>query len=227
MIDVKIGRDNPFVRNFLGHLTLAVGLAAGGLAGAQQHEPPNGLFLVAKPGLLDPNFRRTVVLVTQAPDFSTVGVILNRPTTLDLKQFLPDEFPTGEYRDTLFFGGPVMRQVIVQLFRAEQAPEAPAFHVLKDLYLSLHADNLRRLLAGGAIRYRLYAGFSAWAPRQLESEFQREGWYVLPADVETIFRDEMEGLWQELVQRAEKRPVRSQPPEQGMHMRKAPPGAGL
>jgi putative AlgH/UPF0301 family transcriptional regulator len=35
----------------------------------------------------------------------------------------------------------------------------------------------------------------------------RDGWYILPADVETVFRKDMSGVWQELVQRAEKRPV--------------------
>jgi len=59
-------------------------------AAAQQAEPPNGLLLVAKPGLLDPNFRQTVVLVTQTPDSQTVGVILNRPTQLKLSQLLPE-----------------------------------------------------------------------------------------------------------------------------------------
>ena len=186
---------------------LAAALAIAGLAGAQQNEPPNGIFLVAKPGLVDPNFRQTVVLVTQAQDYSTVGVIINRPTDLRLDRFLRDDSPSARYRDALFFGGPVMPQVIVSLFRSDSAPQAPAFHVLKGLYLSLHPENLRRLLESSSARYRLYAGFSGWAPRQLQSEIQREGWYVLPADAETIFRKNMEGVWQELVQRAEKRPI--------------------
>src|SRR5437879_5442946 len=50
------------------------------LAAAQPVERPNGVLLVAKPGLTEPNFRETVVLVTQTPDAQTVGVILNRPT---------------------------------------------------------------------------------------------------------------------------------------------------
>ena len=208
-------------------LILAAGLAAGQLAFAQQHEPPNGVFLVAKPGLLDPNFRRTVVLVTQAPDFSTVGVILNRPTRLTLQQILPEDFPRAGYRDPVFFGGPVMREALVAVFLADTAPAAPAFHVLKDLYLTMHPDNLRLLLADGAKRFRLYAGFSGWAPRQLESEFQRDGWYVLPADVETIFRSDMNGVWQELVRRAENRPVRFGAGREGSTKRKAPPQAGL
>ena len=215
MIGVKSRRDNRAVTVLVRCLILAAALAAGQPAAAQQHEPPNGVFLVAKPGLLDPNFRQTVVLVTQAQDSSTVGVILNRPTRLTLQQILPEELPSAGYRDPVFFGGPVMREALVAVFLADTAPAAPAFHVLKDLYLTMHPDNLRLLLADGAKRFRIYAGFSSWAPRQLESEFQRDGWYVLPADVETIFRSDMEGVWQELVRRAENRPVNSDPNREG------------
>jgi putative transcriptional regulator len=182
---------------------------------AQQHDAPNGLFLVAKPDLIDPNFRQTVVLVTQAAQGSTVGVIVNRPTRLDLARFLRDRTAASRYRDAVFSGGPVMPQVIVALFRAERPPEAAAFHVLKGLYLSMHPENLRRLLEAPGGQYRLYAGFSGWAPDQLRGEIDRDGWYVLPADAETIFRPKMDGLWQELVERAGRRPV--------AWKRKAPP----
>ena len=188
-------------------ILLGVALAIAAPAVAQQNDPPNGLFLVARPDLEDPNFRQTVVLVTQARDYSTVGVIINRPLELKLERLLRDDPLGSRYRDAVFFGGPVMPQVIVALFRSESAPQAPAFHVLKGLYLSLHPQNLRRLLEGSGTRYRLYSGFAGWAPRQLQSEMQRNGWYVLPADLETIFRKNMDGVWQELVQRAEKRPV--------------------
>lgn len=197
--------------------------------GAQQHEAPNGLFLVAKPDLMDPNFRQTVVLVTQVRDGSTVGVILNRPTRLDLAKFVGDRAAASHYRDAVFFGGPVMPQVIVALFRSERPPEAPAFHVLKGLYLSMHPDNLHRLLETQNARYRLYAGFSGWAPDQLRREMQRDGWFVLPADIESIFRPQTDGLWRELVERAARRPVTSSSASDGnrLQKRKAPPQAGL
>jgi putative transcriptional regulator len=180
-------------------------LLAPGWAGAQQNLPANGLFLVAKPSLLDPNFARTVVLVTQAEDASTVGVIINRPSNLKLSQFLSPEFPTQNYRDPIFAGGPVMRQAIVAVYHSDAVPEAPAFHVLKGVYLTVHPDNIRKLLADPKARYRLYAGFSGWAPRQLESEFMRDGWFVLPADEAMVFRNNAEGLWDELVERAMRR----------------------
>ena len=161
-------------------------------AAAQQELPPNGLLLVAKPGVADPNFARSVVLVTQAPDYSTIGVILNRPTRVRYQ---------GK---RIWAGGPVMRQVVVAVFRSEQTPKDAAFHVLKNLYLSMHPQIVDALIAGDKARYRLYGGFSGWAPRQLESEFGRDGWYVLPADEATIFREDVGGLWEELVARAGK-----------------------
>lgn len=175
----------------------------------QQHLPANGLFLVAKSALTDPNFARTVVLVTQAEDGSTVGVIINRPTKLALSQFLSGEFDTRNYRDPIFFGGPVMRQAIVAVYRSETPPAAASFHVLKNLYLTMHADNLKRMLGTPGARYRLYAGFSGWAPRQLQSEFTDDGWYVLPADEATVFRTATDGMWEELVTRAASRGPRT------------------
>ena len=190
-------------------LSAAVLLLCGALAAAQgqpqaQSAGPNGVFLIARPGLADPNFARTVVLVTQAEDFSTVGVIINRPTTLRLSDFVADaQLETGKYRDPVFLGGPVMRQALVAVFQAEAPPAAPAFHVLRTLYMTMHTDNVKALLASDGRRYRLYAGFAGWSPRQLEGEFNREGWFVLPADEAIVFRADMNGLWEELVERAQ------------------------
>ena len=180
----------------------AVLLMCGTLAAAQGQgsSKPNGVFLVAKPDLADSNFSRTVVLVTQTEDFSTVGVILNRPTPLKLAQLEPG-LETAKYRDAVFFGGPVAVKSLVAVFLSETRPPAAAFHVLPKLYMTLHPDNVKMLLASDGRRYRLYAGFSGWAPRQLESEFDREGWFVLPADADTVFRADTAGLWEELVQR--------------------------
>jgi putative transcriptional regulator len=190
-------------------VALLLALVAGVPAVAQQELPANGLFLIAKPTLLDPNFARTVVLVTQTGDASTVGVIINRPSPLKLSQFLSEEFETNSYRDPIYFGGPVMRQAIVALYRSETVPAAAAFHVLKNIYLTMHGDNIKQLLATPGAQYRLYSGFSGWAPRQLESEFVRDGWYVLPADEAMLFRKSADGLWEELVERAARRSPRA------------------
>ena len=153
-----------------------------GLAAAQQDGPPNAILLIAKPALLDPNFRQTVVLVTQAADFSTIGVILNRPS----------ERPARKNRRAgIMPADRSCQQVTVALFRCCHAARRSRVSLLKDVYLSMHPENI----AGAAGRtperaYRLYQGFSGWAPRQLESEIERDGWYVLPATEEVVFREE-------------------------------------
>jgi putative transcriptional regulator len=179
-------------------IVLAAALAAAA-AHAQQHEPPNAILLVAKPGLADPNFRQTVVLVTQAEDSSTIGVILNRPTRLRLAELLRGMPGAERHAEPVFFGGPVMPGAIVALFHSEKPPEAPAFHVLQEVYLTMHPANIEALLAAPQRRYRLYAGFSGWAPRQLQGEMARDGWFVLAPDAELLFRSDVSGMWDELL----------------------------
>ena len=171
-------------------------------AAAQAEEIRNAVLLVAKPGLLDPNFRESVVLVTRTPDAQTVGVILNRPTDIKLSELWRGSSSAGNYKDAVFFGGPVMRRTVVAVFRSAAPPAAPAFEVLKDVYLSMHPANIEPLISGPAQQYRLYAGFSGWAPQQLESELERDGWYVVTARADLLFRKSAAGLWLELIEQA-------------------------
>jgi putative transcriptional regulator len=181
-------------------LAAAAAMAAG--AAAPGPEAADSVLLVAKPGLADPRFSETVVLVVRTPDLQTVGVVLNRPLRLELPQLLDDESLAKNYRGPVFFGGPVMERTLVALFRSTQAPDAPAFHVLDDVYLSIHPANVERLLRSAQTGYRIYAGFSGWAPQQLENEIERDGWYVLPASAELLFRADTAGLWEELLEKA-------------------------
>jgi putative transcriptional regulator len=160
-------------------------------AGAQRAEPPNAILLVAKPSLVDPNFRETVVLVTQAADASTVGVILNRPAGTRHEK-------TGE---PMYAGGPVMPQVTVALFAAERAPDA-SFHVLPGVYLSMHPQNVDALPTRPGQRLRFFAGFAGWAPDQLQREMQLDGWFVMPVTEEILFRADTRGMWRELFEKA-------------------------
>ena len=171
----------------LAALTLALACAQGA---AQDAPAANGVLLVARPGMADPRFARTVVLATQAEEGHTLGVVLNRPTSA-----------SHEGRP-LWFGGPVLERSIVALFAADAPPTAAAFHVLKGVYLTMQPQVIDALPSGQS-RYRLYSGFAAWAPGQLERELAEGAWYVLPAEERTLFRESVEGLWEELVERAQ------------------------
>jgi putative transcriptional regulator len=173
-------------------------LLLSGAPGAQ----PNGILLVAKPGLADANFSETVVLVTRTGEGNPVGVILNRPTTLHLADVAP-KFPGARnFAEALYAGGPVMREVIIALFAADAPPREAAFPVVPGVYLSMHPLNIERVVAAPATRARLYAGFSGWAPSQLEAEIDSGSWYVLRATEDLIFRRDTAGMWAQLVAQA-------------------------
>lgn len=155
-------------------------------------EPANGALLVAKPSLVDPNFTQTVVLVTQAPDGSTVGVVLNRPSERrDEKTGMP-----------IYEGGPVMKEVKIALFSATRVPAAPAFHVTLGVYLSMHPGNVDALPSHPDQQLRFFTGFSGWAPGQLQRELALDAWFVLPVTEDVLFRKDTRGLWRELIEKA-------------------------
>ena len=174
-----------------------------GLFTAAAFAQPNGILLVARPGMPDPNFSETVVLVTWTEDASTVGVILNRPSQQRLVDIAPSWPGAEDFKQEIYAGGPVMRQVLVALFESQDQPKARAFRALPHVYLSMHPGNLEPLIARPPARLRLYAGFSGWAPRQLESEVDRGTWFMLRATEDVIFRKDTAGMWRELVEKAQ------------------------
>jgi putative transcriptional regulator len=153
---------------------------------------PSSILLVAKPGLADPNFRETVMVITRAPDASTVGVILNRPTQQRIDNFA----------DPVYAGGPVMQEVLVAMFSADEPPSDAAFEVMPHIYLTMHPRTIDALIARPGTRVRLFSGFAGWAPRQLEAEMAEGAWYAVRATESVLFRKDTAGLWSELVEQA-------------------------
>ena len=170
--------------------------------------PTRTLFLIARPGMPDANFRETVVLVAQNANAQAIGVIVNRPTARSLASILPGE-RFRQFADPVYFGGPVGAEGFVALFRAEKNP-GEAVPMLPDLYLALSPATLDELIANPPASIRFYTGYAGWGPRQLQAEIGRGDWYVLDADADTAFRRDSGNLWQELVRRA--RSVRAQRP---------------
>ena len=181
-------------------LLLAAVLGSAPLASAQTGTNPNGVFLVAKPALADPNFRHSVVLVTQATDGSTVGFIVNRPGRHSLAQILPDNEMLKRFTEPLYLGGPVQAAGLFAVFRAKENPLG-ALRVLGDVSFAMDPAVVEVVLRTPPERVRFFNGYSGWAPGQLAAELERGGWYVLNADADTVFRKDMDKLWEELVRR--------------------------
>ena len=182
-------------------LLLAALLGSAPFASAQTGTNPNGVLLVATPALVDPNFRHSVVLVTQAPNGSTLGFILNRPGQRSLAQILPDNDVLKRFTEPLYRGGPVEAAGLFAVFRAKENPQG-ALRVLGDVSFAIDPAVVEIVLHTPPEQVRFFNGFSGWAPGQLAAELERGGWYVLNADADMVFRKDTDKLWEELVRRA-------------------------
>ena len=170
-------------------------------ASAQADKNPNGVFLIATPELIDPNFRRSVVLVTQVAGGGSVGFIVNRPGTRSLAQILPENEVMQRYTEPLYLGGPVEAAGLFAMFRAGTNP-AGALRVLGDVSFAMDPAVVEQVLHTPPGQVRFFNGYAGWAPGQLAAELKRGGWLVLNADADTVFRTDMDTLWRELLVRA-------------------------
>lgn len=183
-------------------LCAAIMLAACG-SGHAQGDPGRAFLLVANPDLPDPNFAGTVVLAVRVDEGGPLGVILNRPTTISLDEVYPDRADAANRKDLVYFGGPVHPDSLLFAFRSATKP-AQGMLVIDDIYISGYSRVLDELLRHpeNAAEQRFFVGYSGWADGQLEAEIEAGGWYVLPLDIEALFRMNPQNMYDDLLKRA-------------------------
>ena len=171
-----------------------------------------GRFLVASPKLKDPNFNKTVVLLLRYSKDGASGLVINRPLNVKLSTLLPD-IKDSEHRDKpLYLGGPVEPNKMLLLVKSATPPPG-SLPVFKDVYVSASREELQRLIKSTSKdeKFKIFAGYAGWAPRQLEAERDRGDWHVFKADAETVFDKKFSGIWQELIHRLKTKWVRLEP----------------
>ena len=191
----------PRARSLTNWLLAMAGALALCVPGAALAQDERNTVLVAKPHVLDPNFRESVVVVAKAPNGAAVGVIINRPSTKSLAQILPGNSTLAQFTEPLFFGGPVEPVGLYAVFRAKEPP-GEALHISGDLWLAIQPATVEQLLKHPPERLRFFTGYAGWAPGQLGNELVRGDWWVLEADPDVAFRPDPKTLWEELARRA-------------------------
>jgi putative transcriptional regulator len=157
-----------------------------------------GKLLVASPALVDPNFARTVILITEHTEDGAMGIVLNRPSETRLEEVAP-ELAAIAGEGPIFVGGPVQPNALVLL--AEFAdPEAAAWIVAADVGLASAELDLEEL-EGAVRRGRVYAGYSGWGEGQLEAELELESWIVEPPLPSELFPEDPEAMWSAVLAR--------------------------
>ena len=172
-----------------------------------------GMFLIASRRLLDPNFSESVVLLLAYDAKGALGLIVNRPTKLQLTELLPDVGELKERADVVYVGGPVSKERIVLLMRTDQHPEGSG-RVFADTYVSSSIETLKHAVAlsreGGS--FHAYVGIAGWGPGQLDGEVSRGDWHVSPAEERIVFDRAAEEIWPELIEKNSGQWVRESSP---------------
>jgi putative transcriptional regulator len=161
-------------------------------------ETLRGQLLIASPALADPNFRRTVVLVTSHSDEGAMGLVLNRPADAAVADAVPHLAGLVADHERVFVGGPVEPSAATAL--AELSGDAEhALHVF-DAVGFLPAE-LDEEVETATIRARVFAGYAGWSAGQLEAELAEPSWIVEPARPEDVFSARPESLWSDVLRR--------------------------
>ena len=82
-----------------------------------------GQLLISSPSLVDPNFRRTVVLMTHHDEEGAVGLVLSRPSELRIDEAVPDLGDLPYTDEVVYIGGPVQPEAVVVLVELEEPRE--------------------------------------------------------------------------------------------------------
>jgi putative transcriptional regulator len=157
-----------------------------------------GQLLIASASLVDPNFRRTVVLVAEHGDEGAMGLVLNRPSPTEVAEAVPALEVMVEPGATLYLGGPVQPESVVVLGEFREPDEAAV--VVTGRIGFMPADSDPEDVAGATDRIRVYAGYAGWGAGQLEAELEEESWIVEPARPDDVF-GEAGDLWGDVLRR--------------------------
>src|SRR5205809_201930 len=150
-----------------------------------------GSLLVARPNMLDPNFRRTVLFISEHdPNEGALGVIINRPLERQVADLVSETPPAGLAEVPVFLGGPVGKN---QLMFA-------AFEWQKGKGLELNHNVAFEAANHGAEQKNLvticaFVGYAGWGAGQLESELKQKAWLLQKANPSVLQLDRLPNLW--------------------------------
>jgi len=160
-------------------------------------EPGRGKILVSEPMLPDPNFFRSVILLTQHDETGSLGFVLNHMSIVDVDNVLP-EFSVKNL--PIFIGGPVGND---QLFfihtlgtKLNQSQK-----IMDGLYLGGDLKQLEFMLNNDlatADQVRFFVGYSGWDPEQLDQEIKENSWIIATITPDQVMSDSEE-YWKEIM----------------------------
>lgn len=160
-----------------------------------------GKMLIAMPGMGDPRFEHSVVLLCEHSAEGAMGLIVNKPNEdIDLAALLEQLDIEGARKvegGPVHFGGPVETGRGFVLHSPDYASVVTTVQVQDDLHMTATLDVLEDIGRGfGPAKYLLALGYSGWGAGQLEAEIAQNGWLTCDADARLVFDLPNASKWQ-------------------------------
>jgi putative transcriptional regulator len=156
-------------------------------------------FLVAAPSLLDPNFKRTVVLLVEHRPEGSLGFVINRPAEVRMRAMLERlglKVGDAKAEGAVLLGGPMLPQTGWVLFEdgERKTPTEEVVRISPRLVVSASRELLEEVaFRPGSERMMLILGYAGWGPNQLDQEIAQGAWIPVDFDekivIETPFQD--------------------------------------
>lgn len=161
--------------------------------------PETGRLLISEPFMLDPNFKRSVILITEYGDEGAMGFVLNHESEYRLGDLIPDiqysELP-------VFVGGPVGNDTLHFIHRIPEKIEG-GIELADGIFWGGDFDAVKELASGYQLledEIKFFAGYSGWTPGQLDAEIGDDAWIVTDKYSPAIlFTNDEQNLWKEVV----------------------------
>lgn len=178
-------------------------------------ELKKGQVLLAEPFMLDPNFKRTAVILCEySQEEGSVGFVMNKPLNMRVDSLI-EGFP--DFEADVFFGGPVATDTIHYIHNVGDLLD-DSQPVLPGVYWGGDFDKLKFLISSELIQpqhIRFFVGYSGWSTGQLENELEMGSWVIAPMDINYLFKSEPSLLWQQVMQnKGDRYTVISQVPDE-------------
>ncbi len=182
-------------------------------AGGSDQRVVRGRLLVATPGMNDPNFDRTVLLVIEHTDEGALAIVLNRPSGLEVADPLPGWGALAAEPGVVFVGGPVAPDAALVVGRVTDPAFdrwAPVIEDLGVLDVGLDPADLGTRVAD----VRIFAGYAGWSPGQLEGEIDAGAWFVLDGVIDDVLSVDPVDLWADVLHRVDQATLYASHPPQ-------------
>ncbi|NNF36138.1 MAG: YqgE/AlgH family protein [Saprospiraceae bacterium] len=158
-----------------------------------------GDVLLAEPFMLDPHFKRGVVLLCDhTEEEGSVGFILNKPISSKVNELIND-FP--DFDAHIYYGGPVATDTIHYIHNVGDLLEEST-EIISGVYWGGNFEKLKFLISSELIlpeNIRFYVGYSGWSAGQLEEELKTGSWVISDMHPNYAFKTKAKSLWKKVM----------------------------